>query len=370
MKTGYLIIFILLCALYFAMTAFPFVLSSFAPKPGDKRRLNVRANNRKDPRFFVKSFQSIFSKAMENGIHNGVLHLSKDEPVFPADQITPETQIVPELLVEAHSFSTDHPMEYQKEVYVRGDASLASGTTVRAITAKNLRLDSDSTVIRWADGEESAVCRDGCNLGTSFTSAGRLLVGKNSSFQKLYAPEICIGDSFLEEETEASDENEPKNKTAILRHYLTLLEASYENDPKNKTLTRNLREVSAGTAVNATIVTKNDLSVGESARIFGDVKSNRKITIGRNAVICGNVFADGSIVIEDGARILGDVFSQEDIYLGSGAVIGSSGKIKSLLARRNIYLSEGSRIYGYIGCEHQGWTMAGDELSQSLGRLA
>ena len=348
MKTEYLIIFILLCALYFAMTAFPFVLSSFAPKPGDKRRLNVRANNRKDPRFFVKSFQSIFSKAMENGIHDGVLHLSKDEPVFPADQITPETQIVPELLVEAHSFSTDHPMEFQKEVYVRGDASLASGTTVRAITAKNLRLDSDSTVIRWADGEESAVCRDGCSLGTSFPSAGRLLVGKNSSFLKLYAPEICIGDSFLDEETEAS----------------------YESEPKNKSLTRNLREVSAGAAVNATIVTKNNLSVGEGARIFGDVKSNRKITIGRNAVICGNVFADGSIVIEDGARILGDVFSQEDIYLGSGAVIGSSGKIKSLLARRNIYLSEGSRIYGYIGCEHQGWTMAGDELSQSVGRLA
>ena len=53
-------------------------------------------------------------------------------------------------------------------------------------------------VIRWVDGEGLLCVNDNCNLGISASSAYGILLGKNCFFRRLYAPEIRLGCTFVD----------------------------------------------------------------------------------------------------------------------------------------------------------------------------
>ncbi|MCI4458148.1 MAG: polymer-forming cytoskeletal protein [Thermocrinis sp.] len=70
-------------------------------------------------------------------------------------------------------------------------------------------------------------------------------------------------------------------------------------------------------------------------------------------IINGNVFRDDDIEIEGNVWIKGNVFSQGIIVIENGVVIGEEGKVKSLVARDEIFIGGSFKIYGYIHSEKQ-----------------
>lgn len=334
--------FICIVIAFIVMTMLPFMLSLGVPV-NVKGTLVVRSDNKKDPRYFAKSFRSIMKKAFEESGEDGLLHLSKDEPYILGEELGKYVKSgrVDSLVLSSQNLETAEALTFEKEIYVGGEAKIASGSVLRAISAQNVTLGVNCRVYRWSDAEEKMAVLPGARLGSSCTSHQYLAISEGCSFLKLYAPtvEVLNRDQVVEAHKPESEQEE----------FLML--------PVMKDIVINWKKVNADDKVGYSIVTAYRLLVGNHAIVMGDIKSKKGVHLCRGAVVYGNVFAEKAIVIEEGCRIYGNVFSQDSVYVGSGCIIGRVGRTKSVIGRQGVILSEGAVIYGYVGCEHKGCTV-------------
>lgn len=306
----------------------------------ESKPLFIPQSNARNPRYFAMSFKKIMDKAWESYDGSGILRMSKDEEVIEADKEELSSNKLCQSLVcaENKDFVPKEGIIFEKEIYAKKNARLEKISMLRAIACiENLVLGSGTHVIRWADAEGTLTAHNNCNLGLSTTSATKLLIGKNCSFKRLYAPEIWLGHNDDEFNT-GSDVAIPKEviiSSEIIRNIKYV-----DDDIVNEN----------GILAN-TIITKNDITVLGRFEVQGHISSNKDIKIDNNSVVHGNIFAEGNIFIGRNAVVLGGVFTQENIYIDDGVVIGQPNKIKSVVARGNIEFGRNCRVYGYISAE-------------------
>jgi len=307
--------------------------------------LGVRQHNARDPRYFSHAFTTLIDEAMRGYSGQGTIHLSKDEELAFAENIPFDATQFDTLVVAQQPFTSKEVRSFTKEVYAHQDATIGPNCSVRAIASnKQLIFKEDSQVVRWADAETGVITEHGCDLGISTTSGGPIILDMGCRFHRLYAPKVCVrGDR-------------PSPPGDIDRPLLQLMSAG-QLDRVNQEIQHEVTLVAANCETYASIITQSNLVIDERARVFGDVKSTKRIHIKKGAAIVGNVFADGDIVIEDGVYIGGVVFTQESVFVGSCSEIGRVGVTKSLVARDKIVLCGGVVVYGYIHCEHGGYTV-------------
>ena len=339
-----MIIYVILVIIFLLMIAFPFVLSSFAPNSKEKETMVVASNNKKDPRYFAKSFRQLMEKALadidnKENSEKGILILSKAEDFVFSEDLEEGYTNVKKLVVARESFCVNHKATFQKEIFAMDLAVMGENCKLRAVEAQKLELKDNCKVLRWADGVSMISTGNGCDLGKSATTEGNLNLGINCIFNKLYASRIVVGKI-----SEKLSEEENK------------LEDSIEYSSIRNNIQRNIKTVDDKATFDATIITKHKLYVGENAIVKGHIKSNKKIVLKRGSVVYGNVFSEGDIEIEAGCRIYGDVFSQMSVFISNDSVIGQKDKVKSVVARQSLVLAEGVVIYGFAGCEYGGKT--------------
>lgn len=343
--------FVLLVIIFAIMTAFPFLLALRIPKE-KQGTLVVQSDNKRDPRYFVQSFQKIVKSALETRTEEKVLQLSKPEPFVYAEEV--KGKAADKLVICKDDFVTEEAFVCEREIYSEHVVTLAAETKARAVAAKRLYLEENSTVFRWSDGKEAMYAERGCNLGVSATSAVYLQVMENCSFRRLYAPQVDI--------LTKKGEEQPERRTLIQEEGL---DADFESMPVEK----NVKVIEKNRVIKGNVITKYPLVIEEGVKIFGHVKSRKGISVQKNVRIDGNLFADGTIILREQICLTGDVFSQQDIYVGPDCVIGQKGKIKSVVAKENIVLCEAVTVYGYIGCDGCGITLNQENFLQKISDL-
>lgn len=331
---------LLIALLFLSLMALPFVVAMVTNKRIHDVSLMVRYDNVRDPRYFAKSFGAMMEHGLQSYTGGGTIRLSREEklsvPPLRAD-------VCETLLYAAENFAPETAITFTKELYGRGAIVLPPGTHVRAAQSRTrLTLGEGCEVVRWVDGEICLRAEKNCDLGISASSARELYVEVGCNFRRLYAPEIFIGGASVPE--------------------------SPVSERIEKEIERDIRRVKQGEIIEKTLVRKADLIIEENAVIYGSVKSTGTLHVRAGTVITGNAVADGEVVLERGVRVGGIVFSQENALLGPGVQVGARGKIKSVIAKNRVVLSEGAHIYGYVNCEHTGVSVSAEEFARILGK--
>lgn len=328
-----MILFIVIAVLFLIMIAFPFVLANSTREKNNTHSLVVKNDNVRDPRYFAKAFRELIEKALASYDGSGEIMLSKREKLVTPP--LPEGTIDGVVFVNS-SFAPTEAHNFEKEIYCRADMSLPAGTVMRAAACGGaLKLGENCRVIRWSDAEAAAEAMRGCELGISFSSAKKLIIAADCSFRRMYSPEIFIG-----------AERSGKNPAEL---------------PPCEEIRRDIEETKDFEEIEGSVVCMHDFVVGEGSLINGSLKSRKRIHVKRGAHIAGNLIADGDIVVEDDVFIGGVVFSQRRVFLGPDCQVGRRGRIKSVVAKEGVTMAEGVLVFGYIGGEQDGRTIAAND---------
>lgn len=312
--------------------------------------LNIKQDMIKDPRYFSHSFTKMIEKALP-GISGNTIKLSREEHFYKPHDIVKLSDTDIDREIDEMVLAIDEPMEfperintYNKEIYSSYDMAVdKSGLTLRAIySAGRMYLANKTSIIRWADAEDTLAVYDDCDTGMAATAGHVLTVGRNVKFRRLYAPAIYFGQYPID----LVDPMEGRNE-------LTFMLPIIHDKKKQKHVTHeNMTE--HGTAPYS-IVTTNTMIV-EDAVLQGDIHTDGSVRICEGAGVLGNIFAEKGILIEKGAFVVGNVFSQGKIEIRSNVMIGKKGQIVSVISRDKMTIAENVVIYGYVSSEKAGYS--------------
>ncbi|MEG2928939.1 MAG: DHHW family protein [Oscillospiraceae bacterium] len=327
---------------------FAAMLSAYMEK---SEPLFIRQENSKNPRYFAISFSKMIEKALETYDGSGVLHLSRDEKILEADIVPLEPGAECNELVCAvgKEFAPPEGVQFNKEIYAKYNVSLVGTKSVRAVASgENLYIGAGTKLVRWADALGDVTAEENCQLGISVSAGRELRIGKNCSFRRLYAKEIIF-----------DEKDETKDITPAQRKILELEKSLNHSPSASKIIQRGVKYVDENNTdenqcLNASIITKHDLTVLNGYIVQGNVRSHKSVRLDKGGVICGNLFAEGDVFLENDSRVYGDIFSQGSIFIGANVHIGQYGKVKSIVAREKIQIDHSSRVFGYISAEKGG----------------
>jgi len=326
-------LFVLFCVML-SLMLFPLLLGRYSRDNDRQEPLLIKSDNVKDPRYFSKSFREKLESAIAGNQAEEVLHLSKDEKVLWADGIefTPDHDINELVLAIEETLRIPARCRFQKEIYSAKDAYIGSRTTVRALAGLgNVELGEGVHVLRWVDAENTLSIGPNCILGISATAGTRINMEPNCTFRRLFAPEIRVGRSPVENWDTAAGAQEKTEESS------NQISRQQRVPPKEK--------------IAGSVISSGNLILESDCEVLQSVRAEKNLHICSGAIVRKNVFADGDIIIEDEVIIGGDVFAQGSVFIGSHCRIGTAGQIKSLVARESITVSQGSVIYGYVGSE-------------------
>jgi len=344
-------LFVLFC-ITFSLMLFPVLLGYYSRKAQRQEPLLIKSDNVKDPRYFSKSFRRMVETSLKDHPGEETLHLSKDERLLFADQqtFTPDCQV--DSIVLAMNAPLDAPAgcKFSKEIYAAYDVRIGADAQIRALAGLNdVTLASGVQFLRWVDAESALDIGPSCHLGISASAGKRLRISKSCSFQRLYAPEIVIGE----------------NTGAAVGSPAETMQKRGEASSKLIRMDR----VPSSETITGSVIADDSLVLDENCVIHGSVHAGKRLHIRRGAYISGNVISDGDILIEENVSIEGDVFAQGCILVGYQCRIGSEGRIKSIVARKHVSLTEESIIFGYVGTEARGSIIDKDEFYKAMGSM-
>lgn len=336
----YIIISIIL---FLGMALFPIASSLIALSKRESRELIIPNLQVDDPNYFSDLYKSAFKVKLESMDDENIVKYSfKDsEKIVEADK-TIEYPIICDNIIYAENYDFVPPegITFNKEIYANKNVYLLGIKSITGIYCKEkLLLGSGIDVVRWVDAEGEITIEDNCSLGIITSSDTRIILGENSIFTKMMAPEIFLGfnkgDDF---------------RTATKSPVIDALFYDYE-------IARDIKYVDDEIAdengvYDKTIISQFDVSVVDGITVKGHIRSHKSIKIANNAIVYGNIFAEESVYLGKGCKVLGNVFSQDTVYAEPNVAIGQKGKIKSVVAKDKIIFDKCCIVYGYIESEN------------------
>lgn len=329
-----------LMVIFIILLTLPIFVSTIYYKNMEGEVLFIKEDNTRDGRYFGKSFSSLIRKGLLNIEGNEIL-LSKKEEFIYGDKLDIGLNNVDKLVISLDKeFKAVEGTKFQKEIYGEENIYIDDNVILRAVySEKDMIIGKGTLIIRWADAVGTVAIYNDCNLGISVSSGSRISIGENCKFQRLYAPEIYIGQypGQILDSTEGKDS----------RIYRLPVQTAKE---------KNIRYISNEMIneegiVDFSVLSWKNVSITENIIVKGDIRSNKGVRLFDGAIVVGNVFAEEDIILGRNSCVIGNVFSQENIYLEKGAVVGKPGAISSLIARGDITLEPETFVFGYVSCE-------------------
>lgn len=350
-------IIIVLAVTFILMLTAPLIFSAIYYKSRESTVLHINQDRKRDPRYFGKFFGQLVQSRLPE-IKDDVIRLSKEEIFLDADHAKKEEykeNLTYLVIAREKDFAAPETTKYfEKEIYCEKNAKiLHGGTKIRAGYCKhNMILGNRIQVVRWVDAEETLAIYDHCDLGISASAGEMLSIGYGCNFQRMYAPEIRIG-QYPEDDIDPVEGKDPR----IFRL------------PVQVNKERNMRYISKEMInedgiVDFSVLSWRNLTIIENIIIQGDVRSQKGVRLCDGAVVCGNIFAEGDVLLGVNAAVLGNIFSQGNIVLEERATVGQRGRICSVIARDHITFHGKNFVFGYVSSERGGKVLSCPEAEE------
>jgi predicted acyltransferase (DUF342 family) len=334
----YIFITLLVSMAFILIPFLPGIIELFRPK--DDRPLALNMNFSKDYKFFGKSFKKIIENGlgMEHVLEPGeyTLVLSKPEKVRVVEwEKVSEKKTVDEILFVLVDFASGSDAQFKKEIYVKGACMIGDRNTLRALYCEgDLVIGERTSVVRWVDGDKDIDIKEGCQLGMSVACSRKLSVARNCSFSRMFGLPIATYRVKLPEIPPDIQVRDISDTTIMITKEETII-------PPHTSIPRD-------------IVTRQRIVLKERTLAKANIKSYRDIIIEKGSRVEGNLFSEKSVIIEAGCTILGNIFSQGRVKLGNAVQVGQEGQIKSVIAKKGIFIEGNVNIYGYLMTEGEG----------------
>lgn len=365
----------LFTVLLIGLFLFPFVagLRELENKD-DVDPLYINMGYAKDPRYFGQSFRKSFVKAL--GELNGTvgirfITLSKQEA---ADIVETGSigagEIMKSIFYVKQDLTSSNGAHFQKEVYVRGNATIGENNSLRALACDgDVHLARGTEFVRWLDSEGNIVADGHCSLGVSASCNGEFRLARGCSFKRLYGFPVNTGaDSALAPQENIPDnipagrENIPAGYDASLREAAPTvydIAARRQVDgvavpPISEEIEYDIKTVPHHSHSDFSVVTNHSLTIERHALVRGHVKTYGSLVTGAGVTIFGNVFAEGDVHLGPDTQVYGTIFTQGHIIMDEGVTIGSESKIKSVVGKKGVQIHRAVKIYGYVMTEGEG----------------
>jgi predicted acyltransferase (DUF342 family) len=333
-------IFILTALLYLALFTLPLIGAFYELfKPQDDKPLFINQGFTKDPFYFYKSFQNLLCKNLENhskAFDKVEVFLSKKETIEIATNLKACKKSVSEnLLWDKGSLSTKENCVFLKEVFVSQNAEIAENNTFRALAVQGTANIADGVHIkRWFSSEGDITIGKNGKLGISLSSKKTITLSQNCEFKSIYATEIIT--------------RPDKSHGNIEKLFSERLDKLNLSDKKN------ILDIEADSLIQDNLITIKNLVISKKDIFKKSIKGHQTVLLKEGVKVSGNIFSEGDIIIGPNCEISGNIFAQGEIIISRGCVIGQKGKIKSLIAKKQILLDSNVKIYGHINTHGKG----------------
>ncbi|MHA2644052.1 MAG: hypothetical protein V2G42_05720 [bacterium JZ-2024 1] len=270
--------------------------------------MDIRQDYSKDPAFFGKSFWDMFETALkarrisDEGTHIITLSLNKPEDLIVMKGNIRGGNYGSALVFidcEKTAIQGENAFVSNKEVVSSGDLIINVPTKVRALLVRgDLKVAKPTVVTRWVHVEGNCLILSSSDLGINLYCGGILSFQAPSTFGRLFAKEIVMGEGTSE--------------------------TAFATNP---------------------------------AYVKGTLRSRGSVSIktqDRKVVIEGTIISDEDIQVEGDVWIKGNVFSHRGIVLLKGCLVGEKNKIKSIVAKKSVRLVGNLKVYGYIHTDGEG----------------
>lgn len=207
-----------------------------------------------------------------------------------------------------------------------------------AVCEGPIYLKEKSSVKRMADGQVLYVDKE-CRLGELASAKEAIYLQPKCLFKRLYAPKIVFVAHL-----NSSKEALPALSPIDIGRFGWYVNASKFIIPAESQIHHN-------------VYSEQDLRLRHNVSIEGSIQCQGKVYLSEGVVVKGNIFAKDAVVIGRGCTVLGNIFSQNSVTIDEGTAVGESGKIKSVIAKKEIKVHAGVTIYGYVMTEGQGYVV-------------
>ncbi len=322
----------------------------------DVEPLNVIQQHAGEIRHFAQSFASVITQlepALERSrvggdMCRGVLPDGSPYVILgKADQLPElsrkgDLSYCPYVIAFSNSVSSPGYLNFERELYARGDFSGGEQSHYRAVLAtSNVRFGRRSTVLRWAHAGSELVADGQCELYGRISAEHRIQLSPGCGFLRLNAPRIDIGrDPGDIGPGRISRESPLSLQTPRLL---------YDGDVTIET----------GEVVRANLVTRGKLQLRPGARVIGSVKSNKDLIIENEAIVEGSVICAERMIVGSRCTLHGPVIAERSITLYDGTVCGDL-ESPTTVSSPEIEVQEGVVVFGTLWARHSGtvWSRA------------
>lgn len=340
--------------LFFILVALPFFPGMMElRKPRDSAPLFINMHYIKDPKYLAASFKNLLVKALEKtGLEPGMkeVNLSKKEKVEVAvSKNISDGEKVEHIIYAGEDFKTGKDVTLEKEIYAVKSAVIGENNVLRAIACDgNLLISSGTGISRWISSGGEMKIASGCSAGNLCSCSGKLEINRDSSFKALYGLPVYTygikggldGKDFPGESLK-TDTKPAYNEISAIDDVAMYFRGRELTIPPNSLVERD-------------IIAKTNMVLRKGCRISGNIKVYGDIFLEEDNVVDGNIFAEGSIFVGENCRVTGTLFSQNIIRFEKNVRVGRKDKVKSVIGKKGVEMTENNVVYGYILTEGRG----------------
>jgi predicted acyltransferase (DUF342 family) len=339
-------------------------------KPTDDKQLKIVQEFDSDTEHFAQGFADYIQKNFDGFIAENEKETNEDGVLKEGTGFTllysNEAQLSPRetkektlhrLLLAANDFELPSGISYHKEIYGKDSINSGENNNIRAVFAeKNLTIQKNTTIIRWAHAGDTLRTDGKCTLYGRVSAGNSIILSEHCSFERMRAPIIQFG-----EYSEKTAPKTPSPKLAIngLRA-LESLPNLKEQDGRRWLVSGNL-EIAPNSLFNGDIIATGDVIIGAGSVINGSVKSNGTMWLKDFVQINGSAVSAEDLLIAEAVEITNPIIAEGKLTIGKNSIIGTSDQPTSVNAPI-IHCYNGARIYGTIWAYNSGLMLADGEV--------
>ncbi|KQP13100.1 polymer-forming cytoskeletal protein [Pseudorhodoferax sp. Leaf267] len=318
-------------------------------RPSDVQPLPIDETDALDPPFLARSFAARLAAAVQAG----QTELGRTEIVAgpPAGQPLALTEAertagaTHRLWHAAGDLRLPDGMAFYAEVAAKGALRAGERSVCKALWAGGaLRLGQQSSVLRWAHGDEVFVGQ-ACELAGRVTAERLLVLAPGVGFTLLHAPRL----QFLPYVA-------PGAAVPATTDGAALTGVQWDASGR-RAIGQGPLAVPAGTAWQGDLICHGDLTLAPRCAVRGSLKVRGRLTVGAGCVIRGGVFAEDAIVLDEACSVQGVLMSERSIALGAGCTVGTLA-VPANVAAPQIDIGAGVVVHGTVWAGEQGRCVA------------